>query len=183
MRENLEAHQGNINCGASSQADFNLNYFLSKFVDFPKIASIFIKFPLTFSISSQPGWQAGTIKAWIIICICKRDTLFPWSLTFQATLLFGISILLYVGFREILSTLEVNKKSLSDYVHTSMLTIIWEGKMSRRSWKSDGVFKLCRKLLYILPLCVAAVWSECKLEVAELFHTNCGEKFFSSFIK
>ena len=117
------------------------------------------------------------MKAWIIICICTRDTLFPWSLTFQATLLFGISILLYVGFREISSTLEVNKKLLSDYVHTSMLTIIWEGKMSRRSWKSDGVFKLCRKLLYILPLRVAAVWSECKFELAELFHTSCGKKF------
>ena len=29
MKENLEAHQGDIDCGASSQADFSLNYFLS----------------------------------------------------------------------------------------------------------------------------------------------------------
>ena len=106
-----------------------------------------------------------------------HTTLFPWSLNFQATLLFGISILLYVGFREILFTSEVNRKLLSDYAHTSMLTKICEGKMFRRSWKSDGVFKLCRKLLYFLPLRVASVWSECKLEVAELFHTSCGEKF------
>ena len=39
--------QGVINFGASSQADFILSYF---------------KFPLKFSISSQPGWQAGTIN-------------------------------------------------------------------------------------------------------------------------
>ena len=45
--------QGDFNCEASSQADFILNYFLSKF----------LKFLLKFSISSQPSWQAGTIKA------------------------------------------------------------------------------------------------------------------------
>ena len=47
-----DQQQGNLNCGASSQADFILKYFFSKF----------LKFPLKFSISSQPGWQAGTIK-------------------------------------------------------------------------------------------------------------------------
>ena len=46
-------HQGDINFGASSQANFILNYFLSNF----------LKFPLKFSTSSQPSWQAGTIKA------------------------------------------------------------------------------------------------------------------------
>ena len=54
-------HQGDINCGASSQADFILNYFLSNFLNF-------LKFPLKFSISSQPGWQAGTIKATLVLC-------------------------------------------------------------------------------------------------------------------
>ena len=44
--------QGDYNCGAPSQADFILNYFLSNF----------LKFPLKLSISSQPGWQAGTIN-------------------------------------------------------------------------------------------------------------------------
>ena len=48
----MTVHQGDFNCGASSQADFILNYFLSKF----------LKFLLKFSISSQPSWQAGTIK-------------------------------------------------------------------------------------------------------------------------
>ena len=48
-------HQGDINCGASSQADFILNYFLSNFLPCSP-------FP--------PGWQAGTInvtltRAWI----------------------------------------------------------------------------------------------------------------------
>ena len=38
--------QGDINCEASSQAGFILNYFLSNFP----------KFPLKFSIFSQPGW-------------------------------------------------------------------------------------------------------------------------------
>ena len=45
--------QGDINCGPSSHHDFIKNYFLSNI----------LKFPLKFSISSQPGWQAGTIKA------------------------------------------------------------------------------------------------------------------------
>ena len=45
--------QGEFNCGASSQADFILNQFLSNF----------LKFPLKLSISSHPSWQAGTIKA------------------------------------------------------------------------------------------------------------------------
>ena len=49
--------QGDFNCGASSQADFILNYLLSNFL------SYFPKFPLKFSVSSQPGWLAGTIKA------------------------------------------------------------------------------------------------------------------------
>ena len=37
--------KSDINCGAFSQADFILKYFLSNF--------------LKLSISSQPGWQAG----------------------------------------------------------------------------------------------------------------------------
>ena len=45
--------QGDIDCGASSQADIILNYFLSNFLEFP----------LKISISSQPSWQAGTINA------------------------------------------------------------------------------------------------------------------------
>ena len=44
--------QGDINCEASPQAELILNYFLSNF----------LSFPLKFSISSQPGWQAGTIN-------------------------------------------------------------------------------------------------------------------------
>ena len=52
-----DQQQGDFNCGASSQADSILNYFLSKF----------LKFPLKFSISSQPGWQAGRIKATLVI--------------------------------------------------------------------------------------------------------------------
>ena len=60
-------------CGASSQADFILNYFLSNLLKFPKI----FKFPLKFSISNQPGWQAKTIKAtlatkasgWMVILV------------------------------------------------------------------------------------------------------------------
>ena len=45
--------QGDIDCGASSQADIILNYFLSNLLEFP----------LKISISSQPSWQAGTINA------------------------------------------------------------------------------------------------------------------------
>ena len=56
---NFKTKQGDFNCGASSQADFILNHFLSKFLNSPKFS---LKFPLKFSISSQPGWQAGTIK-------------------------------------------------------------------------------------------------------------------------
>ena len=48
-------NQGDINCGASSQADIIPNYFLSSF-------SNSLKLPLKFSISSQPGWQAGTVN-------------------------------------------------------------------------------------------------------------------------
>ena len=48
--------QGTINCGTSSQADFNLNYFLSnffsKFLNFPKFSSNYHKFPLKFFSSS-----------------------------------------------------------------------------------------------------------------------------------
>ena len=56
-REEIQAHrQGDFNFGASSQAVFILNYFLSKFFNFPQISSqIFHSF--------QPGWQTGTIKA------------------------------------------------------------------------------------------------------------------------
>ena len=42
--------QVDFNCGPSSYHDFIKNYFLSNI----------LKFPLKFSISSQPGWQAGT---------------------------------------------------------------------------------------------------------------------------
>ena len=52
----LTSTQGDLNFGASSQADFILNYFLSKFLNFP----------LKFSISSQPGWQAGAIKVTLL---------------------------------------------------------------------------------------------------------------------
>ena len=41
--------QVDFNCGPSSYHDFIKNYFLSNI----------LKFPLKFSISSQPGWQAG----------------------------------------------------------------------------------------------------------------------------
>ena len=39
----IELSQGDFNCGASSKADFILNYFLSKFLNFPKISSNFLK--------------------------------------------------------------------------------------------------------------------------------------------
>ena len=56
---NFPKDQDGFYCGISSQADFILNYFLSKFL---KFLQMFLNF-LSFSISSQPGWQAGTIKA------------------------------------------------------------------------------------------------------------------------
>ena len=52
--------QGDFNFGASSQADFILNHFLFNF----------LKFPLKFSIASQPIWQVGTIKA-ALFCLKK----------------------------------------------------------------------------------------------------------------
>ena len=55
--------QGGFHCGASTQASSILNYFISKFFKVPKISLKLPKFPLKFSNSSQPGWQAGTIKA------------------------------------------------------------------------------------------------------------------------
>ena len=56
-------YQDDFNCGASSQADFIMNYFLSNCV----------KYPLKFSISFQSSWQAGTIKATLpIITIWSR---------------------------------------------------------------------------------------------------------------
>ena len=86
-----------------------------------------------------------------------HTTLFPWSLNFQATLLFGISILLYVGFREIFSTLEVINKLLSDYVHTSMLTKIREGKCPGDPGKvtvfSNSAGSFCTFCLYVSPQC------------------------------
>ena len=51
--------QGDFNCGSSSQAGFILNYFLLNFLS---ISSNVNKFPLKFCISTQPGWQAETIK-------------------------------------------------------------------------------------------------------------------------
>ena len=58
--------QGDINCEASSQAGFILNYFLLnflfKFLNFPKNI-------LKFSISFQPGWQAETFKATLFCCL------------------------------------------------------------------------------------------------------------------
>ena len=70
----MSGQQGDFNCGASSQADFILNYIPKNFL---KFSSNFLKFPLKFSISSQPGWQAGTIKAtlatkafgWMVILV------------------------------------------------------------------------------------------------------------------
>ena len=62
--------QGDFNCRASSQADFILNYFLSNVLKCPQISSNFLKFP---QISSQilhflqAGWEAGTIKAALVI--------------------------------------------------------------------------------------------------------------------
>ena len=54
--------QGDFNCGASSQADSEL--FPLKFpLKFPQFSSIHLKFLLKFSISSQPGWHAWTVKA------------------------------------------------------------------------------------------------------------------------
>ena len=38
----IELSKGDFNCGASSKADFILNYFLSKFLNFPKISSNFL---------------------------------------------------------------------------------------------------------------------------------------------
>ena len=62
--------QGDFNCRASSQADFILNYFLSNVLKCPQMSSNFLKFP---QISSQilhflqAGWEAGTIKAALVI--------------------------------------------------------------------------------------------------------------------
>ena len=58
--------QGGFDCGASTQANSIQNYFISKFFKVPKISLKLPKFPLKFSISSQPGWQAGTIKVTLI---------------------------------------------------------------------------------------------------------------------
>ena len=52
----IELSQGDFNCGASSKADFILNYFLSNF----------LKFSLKFSISFHPGWKAETIKVTLL---------------------------------------------------------------------------------------------------------------------
>ena len=48
--ENICKKQGDFNCGASFQADFILNYFLSNFPKFSQISSNFLKPP---QISSQ----------------------------------------------------------------------------------------------------------------------------------
>ena len=45
--------QGDFNCGASSQADFILNYFLSNFLKFSQISTNFPKFLLKFSIGQR----------------------------------------------------------------------------------------------------------------------------------
>ena len=68
--------QGDFNRGASSQADFILNYFLSNFLNFPQFSPNFLK-SFKFSNSSQPGRQAGTIKATLPACRIKglKDTL------------------------------------------------------------------------------------------------------------
>ena len=70
VKINDNMKQGDFYCGASSQADFILNYFLSNFLSnflkFRQISPIFFKFHLKFFISSQPGWQAGTIKVTLI---------------------------------------------------------------------------------------------------------------------
>ena len=59
--ENICKKQGDFNCGASFQADFILNYFLSNFLKFSQISSNFLKLP---QISSQilhllPAWLAN----------------------------------------------------------------------------------------------------------------------------
>ena len=59
--------QNDFYCGASSHSKLfplkvPLNFTQSS-LNILKISSNFLKFPLKFSISSQPGWQAGTIKA------------------------------------------------------------------------------------------------------------------------
>ena len=69
----LSDKQGGFYYGASYQANFILNYFLSNLLKFPKI----FKFPLKFSISNQPGWQVKTSKAtlatkasgWMVILV------------------------------------------------------------------------------------------------------------------
>ena len=45
--------QGEFNCGASFQADFILNYFHSKFLNFPKISSQI----LNFLPAQLAGWN------------------------------------------------------------------------------------------------------------------------------
>ena len=76
--------QGDFNCGASFQAHFILNYFLSNFLNFSQIYSNIPKFP---QISSQilnlfyPCWQAGTITATLYhntlfnVILTKRDNI------------------------------------------------------------------------------------------------------------
>ena len=49
----LTSTQGVFDCGASSQADFILNYFLSNFLKFSQISTNFPKFLLKFSIGQR----------------------------------------------------------------------------------------------------------------------------------
>ena len=52
MHKEFFTYQGDFNCGASSKADFILNYFLK----FPQISSQMLHF-------LPADWQAGTIIA------------------------------------------------------------------------------------------------------------------------
>ena len=63
-------HQGDINCGASTHADFILNYFLSNFL------ANFLKFRLKFFLFSQPAWQAGTIEVTLAVVMPMKTRSF-----------------------------------------------------------------------------------------------------------
>ena len=57
-----------VTCGASSQADFILKIFP-------------LKFHLKFSISSQPGWQAGTINVTLVCALSCISLIHKFSHT------------------------------------------------------------------------------------------------------
>ena len=67
--------QGDINCGSSLR-------LTSFWIISSQISSYifkFLKFPLKFSISSQPGWQAGIIKATLLLMLLHfADSFVVW---------------------------------------------------------------------------------------------------------